>query len=53
MILISTQEDGEPSHMANEPLQMDATYLAANLAFVPKSKRDTFNMDTSNGKPLF
>lgn len=50
VIMISTQEDVEdPKMLVNEPDQMDATYLAVNLAFVPDQKRKTFSMDTSNG----
>lgn len=32
---------------------MDATYLAINLAYLPDTKRATFNMDTYGQKPLF
>lgn len=53
VILISTQEGEKSSNVENEEAQMDATFLAVNLAFVPDSKRDTFNMDTSNGQPIF
>ena len=53
VILISTQEGEDPNNFVNEPAQQDATYLAINLAFIPESKRVTFNMDTSNGKTLF
>ena len=37
----------------NDPQQMDATYLAVNLAFLKKDKQLAFNMDTSDGKKLF
>ena len=37
----------------NEPDQMDVTYLAINLAYLPDAKQKTFNMDTSNGKAIF
>ena len=32
---------------------MDATYLAINLAFLPKEKMLKFNMDTSGENNLF
>ena len=38
--------------MVNDQAQMDATYIAVNLAFLPKKKQITFNMDTSDGKSL-
>lgn len=53
VILISTQEGVESAYCVNEPKQQDATYLAVNLAFIPESKRASFNMDTSDGKSLF
>jgi len=44
--------------LENEPDQMDATYLAVNLAYLPENKKASFNMDTSKdsygtNKPLF
>lgn len=45
-------EDNENEYVP-DPLQMDATYLAVNLAFIPDYKRSSFNMDTSEDKPLF
>ena len=61
VILITTveekeagEEDGEMAAVAvNETDQMDATYLAVNLAFLPDEKRVKFNMDTSGNKSLF
>jgi len=53
VILISTQEGEDAANVDNEEAQMDATFLAVNLAFVPDAKRETFNMDTSNGQPIF
>lgn len=53
VILISTQEDEDTKNCVNEPAQQDAIYLAVNLAYIPESKRSTFNMDTSHGKRLF
>ena len=53
VILISTQAGEDPKNCVNEPLQQDITYLAVNLAYVPENKRRTFNMDTSEGKPIF
>lgn len=52
--MISTQEEVEDTkYVVNEPDQMDATYLAVNLAYIPDNKRSTFNLDTSEQKPLF
>lgn len=52
--MISTQEEVEDTkYVVNEPDQMDATYLAINLAFIPDNKRSTFSLDTSEQKPLF
>lgn len=53
VIVVSTQEDCDPKHIVNEPLQQDATYLVVNLPFIPENKRRTLNLDTSGGKSLF
>lgn len=53
VVKISTQEGEALDACMHDPAQMDATYLALNLAFIPESKRSTFSMDTSNGKTLF
>lgn len=53
VVKISTQEGEALEHCAHDPAQMDATYLAINLAYIPESKRATFSMDTSNGRTLF
>lgn len=53
VITISTQEGEDVRNCVNEPAQQDATFLAVNLAYIPESKRSTFNLDTSNGKKLF
>ena len=53
VILITTQEGEAPENVENEPNQMDATYLAINLAYVPDEKRANFTMDTSGGKSCF
>lgn len=53
VIIISTQSgEVDPKSIVNEPLQQDATYLAINYPFIPDSKRDLFNMDTSEGKSV-
>lgn len=47
--MISTKEDlPEGTMRDNEPDQMDATYLAVNLAYLPKRAQQSFNMDTRN-----
>lgn len=55
VILITTDENPPPEgeRPINDVQQMDATYLALNLAFLPKTQQDSFNMDTSDGKTLF
>lgn len=55
VILITTDENPPPEgeRPIGDPQQMDATYLAINLAFLPKTQQQSFNMDTSNGKTLF
>ena len=55
VILITTDENPPPEgeRPIGDPQQMDATYLAINLAFLPKRQQDSFNMDTSDGKTLF
>lgn len=55
VIMISTKEGEMPEGETreNEPDQMDVTYLAINLAYLPDAKQKTFNMDTSNGKAIF
>ena len=55
VIFISTNPNpAEGEVVENEPAQMDATYLAVNLAYLPEDKKATFNMDTSKddyGRP--
>lgn len=55
VIFISTNSSpAEGEVVENEPAQMDATYLAVNLAYLPEDKKATFNMDTSKddyGRP--
>lgn len=55
VIMISTEEEppAEGQGPVNDTNQMDATYLALNIAFLPKTQQQSFNMDTSNGKTLF
>lgn len=48
VIFISTNPNPtEGEIQENEPDQMDATYLAVNMAYLPENKKATFNMDTS------
>lgn len=48
VIMISTKENlAEGEERQNEPDQMDATYLAVNLAFVPLHKQKTFSLNTA------
>ena len=53
-VFITTNlEEEEGKVRENETDQMDATYLAINLAFLPKEKMLKFNMDTSGENNLF
>mmetsp|Transcript_27157 Transcript_27157/g.33767 ORF Transcript_27157/g.33767 Transcript_27157/m.33767 type:complete len:187 (-) Transcript_27157:330-890(-) len=56
VVLISTDENpptGEGERPVNDVSQMDATYLAVNLAFLSERQQQSFNMDTTEGKSLF
>ena len=44
---------GGPPAIVNEPEQTDVTFLAVHFPFIKEAKRNTFNMDTSDGKPVF
>jgi len=51
--ITTKQEEVENHEFESDTLQMDATYLAINLPFIPDEKRDKFNMDTTDDKGLW
>ena len=54
VVLISTVEEppAEGERPANEQKQMDATYLAVNMAFLSERQQAAFTLDTRDNKPI-
>ena len=54
VVLICTDEKkpAEGQEPVHDDLQMDATYLAINFAYLNEEQQKNFNLDTSEGKTL-